>query len=53
MHKHDEQKKKQPCREPQATSSAGFGRQAKREGAMVSYNILDARQSGDRLLVDL
>lgn len=45
----------QPCREPQATSSAGFGRQAKREAAMVSYNISDARQSGDSvtLLVDL
>jgi len=35
----------------QAAGSMGIGGQAKRETAMVSYNILNAQHSGDRVIL--
>ena len=36
---------------PPAASSMGIGRQGKRETALVSYNDLDARHSGDGVIL--
>ena len=36
---------------PRAASSVGVGRRVKRETALVSYNDLDARHSGDGVIL--
>ena len=36
---------------PRAASSVGVGRRVKRETALVSYNDLDARHSGDGIIL--
>ena len=36
---------------PRAARSTGLGRHAKRETALVSYNILDGQHSGDEVIL--
>ena len=36
---------------PRCTSSAGVEKRAKRETALVSYNVLDTRHSGDGVIL--